>query len=714
MTLLDAAPAAPATADDDDLTYRQATSRPPVPPLPRGLRLHTNDAGSRMGWTVACALLVTLGVQTWGASYLFTFAAFAGVLMIPVALWGMVGCWTRGDGPAAWLQGLVMTGTVVYVGVETARRIVHDPAYGTDAVAFGQYAAELAVAGKNPYTHSMLPSLEQYHVPFIYNTHHLDGAAMEQMSYPAFNFVAYMPFAAFGWTTQMAVVVNVAFWIVSGVILWLLLPKNTRFAAPLIIGSPMFVSFAIGGINDTLYLPFLLLAVWRWDRFADPAERSLARWIGPLAIGLAMATKQTPWFVFPFLLIGITLETRRTGAIRWIVPVRYAATAGAAFFAVNIPWILADPIAWWGGAVAPLTASFIPQGQGLINLTLAAGLGGGNLSFFTLAGAVWVLACLVAMVVRYGNMKRLFLILVIASFFFTPRSFGSYLMMMLPAALLAAVSVAPAPPETQVATGKLRRPALIAVGAVFAGSLAATIAAITAPSPLEMAVQDIKTNGQKMSILDVTVEITNRTDETLNPHFTVNSNGYPTNFWYPQGSTTGDTSITLAPRETQTVVLHAPDTASMPGVDSPFQVFAYTTEPKAISGTDSYVSSSTSVRLTPMGFPKPQKVGEPVEITAQLTDRLGRPVRESGVNVSLGQVVYAEAGLLGGGASINGMLQGASPGTASTDENGQVTFTVVGEQSRSDPTYFQAWMTGSKGEAPSGYSSIITIQFYGE
>jgi uncharacterized membrane protein len=711
MTVLDADVIAP-----NDLTDFQ--SRRPLPPVPRSvrnLRVHTDNTGTRMGWTVASLLLLTLGVQAWGSSYLFAGAAFAGVAMVPLALFAMVRCWTTEDGAGSWVQGSVVAGTVVYVALATVQGIINAPFYGTDAVAFGQYAAELAAKGQNPYSASMLPSLLQYHVPFIYNTHFLDGHAMAQMSYPAGNFIMYMPFALLGWTTQMAVVVDVAFWIISGVMLWRLLPNSTRFAAPIVMGAPIYLSFAIGGVNDTLYMPFLLLAVWRWDRYADSDERGPARWLGPIAIGLAMAIKQTPWFVFPFLLIGIVLEARGPDGIRWRTPIRYALIAGGVFFAINAPWIMMDPVAWYNGSIAPLTAAFIPQGQGLINLSLAAGLGGGNLGYYTLAGAAWVLLCLLAMMLRYGQMKRVWMILIIGSFFFTPRSFGNYLMMMLPAALVAAATVRPVT-EMWAApmASRFRRPASGLLIAALAGSLGAAVLAVVAPSPLAMTVQSLHTNGQKMSVLDVTVAITNRTDSTLTPHFTINSNGYPTNFWYPQGSTSGNTSTTLAPHATQTVTLHAPDTSSMPGVNSPFQVFAYTQGPNAISSTSPYVPTPTSVTLTPTAFDKPIAVGTPVQITAQLTDRIGRNVRKAGVRLSLGQVIYAEAGLLGGESSINGKPQGASPGFAVTDANGAATFTVVGKQARNDPTYFQSWITGDEHGAPSGYSSIVSVQFYGK
>ena len=339
MTLLDDRP----TADETSEFPRQRTL-PPLPALPRNLTWQTDHPGTRMGWTIACVLLVTMGVQAWSTSTLWFTAAIASVLMIPIALVGMALCWTSRDGLTTRMQALVLGATAAYVAIATAQGILNAPAYGTDAVAFGQYAAELVAKGENPYAASMLPSLLQYHVPAIYNTHFLDGHSMDQMSYPAGNFLAYVPFALIGWHTQMAIVVDVVFWIVSGFLLWRVLPAPVRFAAPILMGSTLYLSFAVGGVNDTLYMPFLILAAWRWDRFADPTERSMARWIGPIAMGLAMSIKQTPWFLFPFLVIGLTLEARGPDGIRWRTPIRYAATVGAVFLTVNAPWIVIDPM----------------------------------------------------------------------------------------------------------------------------------------------------------------------------------------------------------------------------------------------------------------------------------------------------------------------------------------------------------------------------------
>ena len=43
-------------------------------------------------------------------------------------------------------------------------QIHNAPGYGTDELAFNQYAAQLASHGINPYTHSMAPSFSRFNV----------------------------------------------------------------------------------------------------------------------------------------------------------------------------------------------------------------------------------------------------------------------------------------------------------------------------------------------------------------------------------------------------------------------------------------------------------------------------------------------------------------------------------------------------------------------
>ena len=56
--------------------------------------------------------------------------------------------------------------------------------------------------------------------------------------------------------------------------------------------------FAVGG-TDAMFVPLAMLAVWRWDRYGRGREAGIARWLGPIALGLACSIKQTVWFCVP-------------------------------------------------------------------------------------------------------------------------------------------------------------------------------------------------------------------------------------------------------------------------------------------------------------------------------------------------------------------------------------------------------------------------------
>ena len=65
-------------------------------------------------------------------------------------------------------------------------------------------------------------------------------------------------------------------------------------------------------------------------------------------MGLAMAVKQTPWLIVPFVVAGIVLESRRLR--NWSQGcrdgLRYLGIAAVAFLVPNLPYLLNSPGAW--------------------------------------------------------------------------------------------------------------------------------------------------------------------------------------------------------------------------------------------------------------------------------------------------------------------------------------------------------------------------------
>ncbi len=133
------------------------------------------------------------------------------------------------------------------------------------------------------------------------------------------------------------------------------------------------------------FLPFLVLAVWRWDRFGQARGAGLARWMGPVALGLACSMKQTPWFCVAFIAMGLFIEARASGrpAVRLVVG--YLAIVATVFTAVNLPFIVWQPTAWARGTLLPIRQPLVADGQGLVTLALHGVARGVSLPWLSVA-----------------------------------------------------------------------------------------------------------------------------------------------------------------------------------------------------------------------------------------------------------------------------------------------------------------------------------------
>ncbi len=243
--------------------------------------------------------------------------------------------------------------------------------YTTDSAAFNQVAAHLLVHGKNPYTHSMAPAAGLLNSPDRFWTYLVNGSYVLHVSYPAGSFLLEAPLMALGFRHEVTDWLDLAAWLVTGVLLFVMMPVSLRWLAALILLTSVYVGMFTNGGTDVLFLPFLVLAVWRWDRFATGRGAGLAGWLGPVCLGLACSIKQTPWFCVPFLVVGVALEARRSGrGIGIGTGARYLAIVVAVFVAVNLPFIVWSPGAWARGIVLPLTKGLVADGQGAVTLAV--------------------------------------------------------------------------------------------------------------------------------------------------------------------------------------------------------------------------------------------------------------------------------------------------------------------------------------------------------
>ena len=671
------------------------------------------DAAAHDGETTragrALRTLAGIFVVVWSFR-LSGYVTFAPWLAVPVAILGLAGLLVI---VAAWLPESVigerrqhLIGWAALAAVLAALalwsyfQVFIAPDYGTDEIAFDQYAASLALHAINPYLHSMAPAFPLFHVSPNGYTFQLNGRPITTLSYPALSFEAYIPLLALGLVTQAAVWVNVGAWALGAVILYAVLPRNLAPLAVVIASADVFISYAAGGVTDALFVPLLVGAAVAWDRF--PQRRGPAAWRGPVLMGLAMAVKQTPWLVVPFVVGGIVLESRRPEG--WARAcrhgARYAGITLAAFLAPNLPYLIGAPGAWLRGVLTPLSAHAVPAGQGLINLSLSLPVGGGSLLAYNVAAAVVLLAAFACYLVTYPVLKPAAFLIPSIALFFAARSFGSYLVMLMPAAIAAAATT------SRPAGGCRWRHWKWVALAGAAASGAAIVVAVTAASPLAMSIQSVHTTGQLATVDQVTLAVVNRTGHVVRPAFTVEDGTSMTAFWHRQQG-----PAQLGPHQRASYTIVAPSYFAMPSIGNGFQVLAFAQGPASVSRTGSYLASGWRLVLQPATIGEPVAVGQQITVHAEIVNRLDRPMRAANVPVYLGQVIYAQRGLQYGEAVINQGLQGQTPVEALTNAAGVATFTMHSPVADGDPVYFEANLVNPAQFYPYGYSPILAVRF---
>ena len=494
-------------------------------------------------------------------------------------------------GAFQWATAVMTVGLLVVSGIAQAQVVGH---YGTDALAFNQYAGELAQQGVNPYVHSLARAYQLFDVRPSDFTYTLTGAHVTSLSYPALSFLVYVPLLALGWTLNLAPLLNVCAWGVTAALMFWLSPRRLRPVVLLFSGFGIYEVFAGGGVTDVLYMPLLTLAAYRWDRFGS------SRWTyaGPLLFGLAMAIKQTPWPVLPFLLIALALDqSRRTGAADGLRRAgRYLAAALVAFATPNLPYFIASPHAWIDGVLTPLH-TLVPTGLGTVSLSIYLHMGGGSLTAFTLAAALMLALTLVAFVGTYPRLRSGAWLLPALAFLFESRSNLNYFAALIPAGYVAVTSVAPAPlgrgtyraravgSDTRRAVSRwFRSPAwALACGGLALAFVAAAAYSLAAPAPLVLRLTALQTAGRSDRVHQLTVRVTNRSGADARPAFATLRPGPDTSFW-----TVVAGPSRLASGQAADYTLVAPDADAEPSIKGTFTVLGFLASPASFSVSDEY------------------------------------------------------------------------------------------------------------------------------
>ena len=672
-----------------------------------------------MLWTLVGVVILNWSITLYGPASVYPLIA---LLVILAGFWGMavaIVSWldldqypslARWSTTFAWANAILV---VVMMGAWTFVQFHNAPAYNTDELSFDQYAAQLVAHGlHNPYVHSMAPAGPLFRLSPDGYTYTLTGMPVLQVSYPSLSFLIYVPFILLGWTNEVGASVNVMGWVITVLLMFWLLPRNLRPAVLILSSVNVYLAFAAGGVTDMLYIPLLVLAAYRWDRFG----RSRVSYLGPVAMGLAMAVKQTPWPLIAFVLCALAYdEYDRSGdATRALRRAgRYLGIAVAVFLIPNLPYIIASPSAWANGVFVPFVKNLVPAGQGIVSLTLFTHLGGGSLMGYTLLTVAIALLLLVAFVGTYPLLRPATFMLPPIAYFFASRSQTNYLISFIPVALVGAVTAGrPAVPRRALGyathfAGILRnRYWGFAVSGLAALAAIAAIYTFSSGSPLKLTVVGKQTTGYLGGIRTLFVRVHNSSGRPQKPGYSVQTSGGDTAFWFVHRG-----PKTIAPGQTATVELVTPNYPAEPGLSAGFSVVAFTDSPASVSVSNRFLVNLWRLATLPQAFDGPVPVGKRILLRVQVLNHFNGAVRKAGVPVYMGQVMYRSTGVTRGSARINNHLPGKGQIVARTNKQGIATFYIMGTKPSIVPVTFSAHLINRDGNYVYGSSGYTNVRF---
>ncbi|MGO8686459.1 MAG: hypothetical protein ACLQT7_04620 [Candidatus Dormibacteria bacterium] len=520
--------------------------------------------------------------QAWiGVTGLVPLGGALAALSAVGALWIMAAALTvRGHPSEAHVDRLILVACLV----QGALQIVVASSwhgYVSDELAFDQAAASALIHGLNPYGLNLASALRQYGV--AWGTLTLGGQVVHTVSYPSLSFLLYVPATLlFGTGSGAGLGTDALAWVIGGALLWRMVDPSLRPGVALFLILPIPLLLVAEGATDPLYLPFLLVAVWRWDRFGDPAERSPARWVGPVALGLACCVKQTPWLLAPFLIAAVGIEAHHRGRVWLEACGRYVLIAGAAFLVPNLAFMVWNPGAWLTGVLVPLRTALVPLGIGPAELVGAYGLGGGDMGLFGWSGAALTVAALLILIWRYGRLKPILPLLPLLGVLLETRSLMSYFVFAIPVLVIAATTVRAVrwePPGRRLARGLTWGGGVLAAAA--AGLL---VAALADPPPLAITVQSAHVGASRL-VADVSVS--NRGGQPVRVHFILAVTGTSEQV---MSVTSGPAVLDAGQRASYALV--ATDQTPLPTPGYPFQFQLTSTDPAMLAVTPQLTSDA--------------------------------------------------------------------------------------------------------------------------
>ncbi|MDJ0766103.1 MAG: tetratricopeptide repeat protein [Myxococcota bacterium] len=474
----------------------------------------------RLGFFAAAILSWKGATSLWSSGTVPTHTISANLMMFGYLLGFMLLLLSTLRTPPKWAEaaipgamGLVIFG---YGWIHHLNESFSGHPHTTDARIYMDYAGRLLLRGENPYTHDLVESFRIFREPMVFLTSLVDGDLSGRVAYPAGSVLLVVPFLWLGVPSDL---IYPLFFVAALAVLYFGVRPSVR---PLIlvpfIAEQEFIHYCFGGVTDPVWMFFLVMMIRDWPRLGRRA----------IWYGLAAAYKHQPWVMIPFLLIRIYCETQGETRLKMVGISRFIAISSAVFLAINVPFIIWDPAAWFYGVTEPVRASMITFGEGLSTLTMTGAIVIPKVAYTAMMLGVLGLCCWVY--ARHISHLREFLWIAPAlALWFANRSLTSYWYfnaLPLAYALFRNRSLVDLP---LLSTSRLRL-TLVPVFVVLAGIVATVTWYGTRTPVLRPQIQyPILTEGAGGSLIKLWVE--NLTDQEIEPRFTVQSVALQPMFW---------------------------------------------------------------------------------------------------------------------------------------------------------------------------------------
>lgn len=259
--------------------------------------------------------------------------------------------------PPRWALSLSIALAIAAYALAGIALIAGTP-YHSDGVVAQHRAAELLIAGRHPYaTFDMIEALGRFGLPASLATNFEDGSVLRSLNYPALAFLVPAPFVALGlhdlrwlWLAEI-----LGFALLISVVL--VGDRRAWGVAALVASTAVARQFVAAGVDPT----WALMTAVAFAFIDRPA-------VSPLAMGIAIASRQPAWAIAPFFALALWRRSGRVAASRGV------ALMAAAALAPQLPFLVLDPVATLTGIAAPIVGPLEAHGIGLVGLALAGAL----------------------------------------------------------------------------------------------------------------------------------------------------------------------------------------------------------------------------------------------------------------------------------------------------------------------------------------------------